>query len=135
MKIALKIITPIKTVLSEEIDQLTLPTATGEIGILPNHANLFTKITPGEMTIKNNGKEQIFAVTGGFLQVSKNEATILADYVVRAQDIEVAKVKEARERAEKAIRENKGGKEFAVAQAELRKSLLELKVATKHRKI
>ena len=51
MKLVLEIITPIKVVLSEEVDELTIPTVDGEISILPNHVNLLTKIAPGEMVI------------------------------------------------------------------------------------
>jgi F-type H+-transporting ATPase subunit epsilon len=133
MKLFLKIITPVKTIFSEEIDELTVPTTTGEISILPGHIDILTKVTEGEMIIKRGGKSDNFAVTGGFLELVNNNINLLSDYVVRASDIEVAKAKEAKERAEKAMKEKQGSKEFIVAEAELRKALLELKVATKRR--
>lgn len=133
MKLQLEVITPTKVVLSEEVDEITINTATGEISILPNHIGLLTKLVPGEMVIRTGSKTQSFAVTGGFLEISNNKISILADYAVRAADIEIAKVKEAKEQAEKVMKNKEENKEFVMAEAELRKALLQLKVAEKHR--
>jgi F-type H+-transporting ATPase subunit epsilon len=133
MKLALEIITPIKVVLNEEVDEITLPTVNGEISILPNHVDLLTKIIPGEMTIHMGNKIESFVITGGFLEISGNKVSILADHAVRADDIEVAKAQQAKERAEKAMKEKASDKDFVVAEAELRKSILELKVAHKRK--
>ena len=135
MALVLKLITPTAIVLSEEVDEITLPTVNGEISILPGHVDLLTKIVAGEMVIKKGSKTQGFAVFGGSLEVSKNQVNILADYAVRAEDIEVGKAKEASERAQKAMKEKVNEKDFRIANAELRKALLELKVATKHKRI
>ena len=69
MKLVLEIITPIKVVLSEEVDEVTIPTIEGEISILPNHVNLLTKIAPGEMVIRKASHTDLFAITGGFLEI------------------------------------------------------------------
>ncbi|MEK7551715.1 MAG: ATP synthase F1 subunit epsilon [Patescibacteria group bacterium] len=134
MALYLKLITPTATILNEEVDEITLPTVNGEISILPNHVDLLTKVVEGEMIIKKGNKTQEFAVFGGFLEVSKNHASILADYAVRAEDIEIGKAKEAHERAQKAMKEKTSEQDFKIADAELRKALLELKVATKHKR-
>jgi F-type H+-transporting ATPase subunit epsilon len=133
MKLFLEIITPTKVVLSEEVDEITIPTVNGEISILPNHIDLLTKIKPGEMIIHRNGKIELFAITGGFLEISNNKVSILADHAIRADDIEIAKAEQAKERAEKAMKEKGSERDFVIADAELRKSLLELKVARKHK--
>jgi len=133
MKLALEIITPTKVVLSEEVDEITLPTVNGEITILPNHIDLLTKIKPGEMTIHRNGKIELFAITGGFLEINSNKVSILADHAIYADDIEIAKAEQAKERAEKAMKEKGTTQDFAIAEAELRKSILELKIARKHK--
>jgi F-type H+-transporting ATPase subunit epsilon len=133
MKLVLEIITPTKVVLSEEVDEVTLPTINGEISILPNHVDLLTKVKPGEMVIHKNGKSELFAITGGFLEVTNNHVNILADHAIRADDIEIAKAEQAKERAEKAMKEKGSEQDFAIAEGELRKSLLELKVARKHK--
>lgn len=133
MNLQLEIITPSKVVLKEQIDQITLPTETGEITILPNHVPLITKIITGEMIIKKNQKSSFFAITGGFLEISNNNITILADYAVRAENIEVAKAKEAQERAQHVMKQKVSGRDFVIAEADLRRSLLELKVARRHK--
>lgn len=133
MKLTLQVITPTNIVLSEEVDEITVNTISGEISILPNHVKLLTRVSPGEMIIKNGGKIHPFAITGGFLEVEDNKVKILADYAVRADDIEIAKAKEAQERAEKVMKNKLTENEFITAQAELRKAILELKVANKHR--
>ena len=129
MKLVLEIITPLKVVLSEEVDEVTLPTTEGEISILPNHVNLLTKIAAGEMVIRKGAKTDLFAITGGFLEVLNSHVNVLADYAIHTDDIEIAKVQEAKERAQKAMKEKLTEEDFRVVNAELAKSLLQLKVA------
>lgn len=133
MTLNLEIITPLKSILKEEVDEIILPTESGEITVLPNHVDLVTKIKAGEMTIKRGGKPTFFAITGGFLEITDNNVTILADYAVRAEDIEIAKAKEAQERAKDMLRQKVSGREFAQAESDLRKSLTELHVARRRR--
>jgi F-type H+-transporting ATPase subunit epsilon len=134
----LEIVTPEKTIFKDTIDEIALNTADGEIAILPNHVNLFTKVMPGEVAIKyDKNKELFMAITGGFLEISNNKVTLLADYAVRAEEIEVEKAVEAQKRAEailKKAKEDINDIDFATAQGELRKAILELHVAKrKHR--
>ena len=133
MKLALDIIAPIKVVLSEEVDEVTLPTIDGEITVLPNHVNLLTKIASGEMIIRKGTKTDLFAITGGFLEITNNHVNVLSDYAVHAEDIEIAKVEEAKTRAEKAMKEKQTVKDYEELQDEIRKSVLQLKVARRHK--
>jgi F-type H+-transporting ATPase subunit epsilon len=133
MKLLLEIITPTKVVLSEEVDEVTIPTIDGEISVLPNHVNLLTKINPGELIIRKSGKSDLFAVMGGFLEIANNHINILADYAIHSDNIEIAKVEEAKERAQKAMKDKLTEEDFRVANAELAKSLLQLKVARKRK--
>lgn len=134
----LEIVTPEKIIYSGDVDEIIVNTADGEISILPHHINIFTKVLPGELTIKISGKEQFLAITGGFLEVSNNKITILADYAVRAEEIEVEKALEAQKRAEAILKRKEEGiseRDFAEAQGELRKALLELHIANRrHRR-
>ncbi len=133
----LQIITPAKIVFDEEIDELIIPTVNGELTILPNHVNLLTQIAEGGMTIKTNKKEQLLAITGGFLQINNNVLTILSDYAVRSEEIDTKQALEAQMRAEEMIKKNKENmseRDFALAEADMRRAILELKVAKrKHR--
>ena len=133
MIMLLQIITPQNVILKDEIEELVVPTATGEITILPNHVSLLTKIKPGELLIKRNRKSSFFAITGGFLEIKENKITILADYAIRAEDIEVAKAKQAQERAQDAMRQKGSVRDFAQAESQLTRALLELHVAKRRR--
>ncbi|MBU2632769.1 ATP synthase F1 subunit epsilon [Patescibacteria group bacterium] len=134
MKLLLEVITPEKIVFKDEVDEIVIDTINGQIAILPNHINLITKLVPGEMKIIKGKTEQVLAATGGFLEITNNSATILADYAVRAQDIEIARAQEAQKRAEHAMKEKATDKDFRMAEAELQKALLQLKVAKRHRR-
>ena len=134
MKLTLDIITPQSKVYSGEADEVIVPTVTGEIGILPNHISLFTQILPGELRVKNGGKTDFFAIMGGYLEVTNNQVSVLGDYAIRAEDIEVAKAEQAKIRAEKARQEKVSLEDLATIEADLRRSLLELKVATRRRR-
>lgn len=133
MKLTVDILTPQSKIFSGEADEVLVPTVSGEIGILPNHVSLLTQIMPGELTIKTGNKTQSIAILGGYLEVNKNQVNILGDYAVRAEDIELAKVEQAKVRAEKAMSEKVSQEDLAALQGELRRSILELKVARRHR--
>lgn len=133
MNLFLEIITPEKVVYKDEISQVVVPTVNGEITILPNHINLLTQVNPGELMIKKDTTAQYIAITGGFLEVNSNKISILANYAVKAQDIEVARAQEAKKRAEKIMTEKATDNDLKMAQAEMIKAILELKVATKHK--
>jgi len=134
MGLLLEIITPEKIVFRDEIDEAIAPTVNGEIAILPHHIGLITQVVPGELIIKKNNKYQSIAVTEGFLEVSNNHISILANYAINAENINVVKAEEAKKRAEKLMKEKASDRDFRIAEGELRKAILELKVANKHRK-
>ncbi len=128
----LKIISPEKVIYEGEIDEIIAPTINGEIGILPNHVDLLTQLDSGELTIKFKGKEQHIALTGGFLQITKGEVSVLADYAVRSEEINTQKALEAQKRAEEILKkkgENITVRDFAAAQSEFNRAIVELKVA------
>ena len=130
------IITPEKVIFQGQADEILVPTPGGQIGVLPHHITLLSQISDGEIVVKKGSTKQHIAVTGGFLEVGNNKATILADYAIESDDIQEAKAKEAKERAEKLLEQKLSEEDFAEIQAQLRRSLLELKVAElkKHRK-
>lgn len=129
--INLQIITPEKVVYSDTVDMVNVPAIEGEIGILPNHIPLFTKIKPGEIKIKKQNSEEYLAITGGFINVQRGKVTILADYAIRSEDIQTALAEEAKVKAEEAMKNKESITNMAIAESELRKALLELKVASR----
>lgn len=129
----LEIITPEKIIYKEEVLEVVAPTVNGQISILPHHVGLLTKLISGELIVKKGATQQIIAVTGGFLEVGNNNISILADYAIRAEDIEVEKAQEAKKRAEALMEEKISEQDEALIEAQLRRALLELKVARKHK--
>ena len=109
----LKIVTPEKLLVDEEVSQVNAPTEQGEIGILPNHANLMAKVKPGELVIKRSGKIDSLAIGGGFLQVSDNIVTVMTDLATYATDIDERAVEEAKKRAEMALTQTLSDEEYA----------------------
>ncbi len=99
----LEIVTPERRILDAEVDSVTVPTATGEAGILPNHAPLVSALKPGVVSYTAKGNSDKFAITGGFVEVSSNRVSVLADNAEGADEIDVAAVKADREAAEKAL--------------------------------
>ena len=134
MNLTLEIITPEKVVYKDEVSEVIAPTFDGEIAILPNHVNLLTQVNPGELIVKKGVTAQYLAITGGFMEVSDNKVSILADYAIKAQDIEIARATEAKRRAEKLMEEKTSDNDLRIAQGEMIKAILELKVATKHKR-
>ncbi len=133
----LTVITPDKTVIDKDIDELIVNTPSGQIGILPNHMPLVTAVTPGEMILKIKGNPEHYALTGGFLEVGREGITLLADYAIHSEEIEVEKALEAKRRAEEILKKSKESisqRDFVVAQAELRKAVLQINVANRHRR-
>lgn len=133
--LSLKIVTPEKLVFEDkDFDSVSVQTESGQITILPGHIPLVSKVAPGEITARKKGKETSLVTTDGFLNLNtRAEIMILADYAQRSEDIEIAKVLEAKKKAEEEMKEKKSEREFVLAEAELRKTLLELKVAQKRK--
>lgn len=134
MNLLLEIITPEKVIYKDEVSEVIVPTINGEIAILPNHINLLTQVNPGELTVKKGTNQQHLAITGGFLEVQSNKISILANYAVKAQDIEVARAMEAKKRAEKVMAEKSTDNELRIAEAEMIRAILEIKIASKHKR-
>lgn len=130
----LSLITPEKVIFDDEVIEATIPTVTGELTILSNHVDLFTQISSGEIVLKTNDGEQVLVIEGGFLDISPKSTTILADYAIHGKDITLLKAEDAKKQAEIKMKENKSQKDFAIAEGELRRSLLELKVAKKYKR-
>lgn len=133
MKLILEILTPEGEILKEEVDEIIAPTVDGEIGILPNHVPLVAQILPGELRVKKSGKTSSYAITGGYIEVLNNNVTILGEYAVRADSIELAKAEEAKKKAENRMKEKVSAQDFAEIEAQLRRSILELKIGRKYR--
>jgi len=111
------------------------PGESGELGILPQHAPLLTRIKPGTVKVKMvDGSEELVYVSGGILEVQPKALTILADTSVRANDLDEVKVIEAKRAAEEALANRASGQERAIVQAELAQLAAQLAAIRKLRK-
>jgi F-type H+-transporting ATPase subunit epsilon len=133
-KFLLEIITPQRQVLSEEVDNVIVPTKQGKIGILAHHEPLFSTLTEGEIKITNGNKEYFLAIGGGFMEVTAKKVSILVSSAYHAHELNEEEIKKAQESARSIISGRVKGEELLQAQAILRRSTLELKVARRHRK-
>ena len=131
-----KIATPEKIVYEDEIYQVSIPTTSGEITVLPNHIPLVSILQAGELKITDKDGEHPFAVSGGFLEIkAENEIIILADHVERAAEIDMEAAEEARKRAEKEIEEaeNRDDIDFAKLQAVIDREMNKIRVGNKYK--
>ena len=107
----------------------------GELGIAPRHAPLITRLKPGKVIVTLPGGEQLdFAISGGILEVQPQVVTVLADTAVRAQDIDEAAVRAAKEEAERIIARRGEAMEIAEAQARLAEVTAQLQALERLRK-
>lgn len=115
---------------------VALPGETGELGILPGHTPLITRIRPGAVRIEaENGTEEFVFVAGGILEVQPGAVTVLADTAIRGQDLDEAKADQARKRAEEAMQNSGSNIEYATAQAELAYATAQLAAIARLRKV
>lgn len=116
---------------------VTVPAEVGEIGILPRHAPLLSRIRPGAVRIRlanSNDDDVILFVSGGLLEIQPHVVTVLADTAIRGADIDEAKALDAKKHAEEALRNQASAMDFARAQSELAEAIAKLGVVDKLRK-
>ncbi len=129
----LEIVTPDGTAYSQNVDMVTFDGVEGQLGILPNHTRLMTQIVPGEMIILRDGQEELLAVGEGLVVVSHDRVEVLTDMAIAVENIDEAKVEEARRRAAARLSEKISDEEVASVNASLARSLAQLKVKRRRR--
>lgn len=131
-----KIVTPEKTVLEEEIYQITLPIEGGDVTILPNHMPYIGSVKSGEILIRKemNGDETSLATSGGFVELHDNVLIVLADTAERADEIDLVRAEEARKKAEEIMKEkvHADDEDYARVAAMIEKETARVRVARKH---
>jgi F-type H+-transporting ATPase subunit epsilon len=141
LSIKFKIVTPERTVFEDTVAQATLPTADGQITILPNHISYIANLKPGELTVKpaspasgKNGEEILLSISGGFVEFHNNELIILADTAERAEEIDLKRAEEARKKAEelKSQAISMDENEYARVAAAIEIESARIRVARKH---
>lgn len=135
MTIHVDIVSAEEEIYSGPASMVSAPAEMGEVGIMPRHTPLVTRLKPGEIKIQQEGKDdQFFFVSGGMLEVQPHVVTVLADTAIRAKDLDEAAAEEAKKRAEEALADNKGDIDYAKAQAELLEAISQLRMIQNLRK-
>jgi len=131
-KIRLRVVTPTRLVLDEDVDEVTAHGELGEFGVLPDHIAFLSTLVAGELTYKQGATKRTLAVGGGYAEVLDNVMTVLAPAAEFASEIDVARAQRAKERAEKQLAQlNREEKDWEVAETALQRALVRLQVAIK----
>jgi F-type H+-transporting ATPase subunit epsilon len=136
-KIQFEIVSPAGVSTAEQVDQVVIPTTTGEIGVLSQHEPLMTMLEPGELAVINDGKTVYAAVGEGFAQITPGRLSILTDMVTRESEIDEDAVAKAIERAQTALANaaNMSDEEAAGLEAGLKRNLAMLGVKRRRRSV
>lgn len=130
MPLQCEIVTQERTVFSAEVDTVNLPTPEGRMGVLPNHMVMLTTLGFGEVVVRRGGEEEYFAIGGGFAEILPDHVTLLADTAEEAEEIDVERAQQARERAEQAMREGvpEDSERYAQIEASLRRAQARIEI-------
>ncbi len=133
--LSLKVISQEKQLIATKTNSITVPTTEGEITILPGHIPLFATLQAGELRFQEDAVERFVVISPGFLNITPdNEVTIMVDSAVNDRDISVEKAEAAIKQAKESITSATDRRELLLAEASLRRALLEVQVAQKTRR-
>jgi len=129
----LTIVSPERELYSGDVDIVLAPGVDGQLGILPNHAPLITQLADGELCARVGEEEYYFAIHGGFMHVLPDRVIVLADVAERADEIDIERAQQARQRAMELLAEIPP-EERRLTEVALRRSAVRLKVARRRRR-
>ncbi len=131
----LDIVSAEAAIFNGKVSHVIVTGSSGELGIHPGHRQLLTSLKPGQVrTVLEGGREEVFYISGGMLEVQPEIVTILADTAIRATDLDEAAAAAAVERAEKTIAKQKAGIEYSTALTELAEAAAQLRAIQMLRK-
>ncbi len=131
-----EIVSAERELFSGTIAKLTAVGTIGGLGIYPGHAPLLTGIRPGPVTLTmEDGEDEVFFASGGYMEIQPGMITILADTAVRADDIDEASAAEAREAAERALQDRTADFDFSMASAMLAEAIAQQRTLEELRKL
>jgi F-type H+-transporting ATPase subunit epsilon len=135
MTVHVDIVSAEAEIYSGQAEMVIAPAVMGEVGIVPGHTPLLTRLKPGVIRLKlSNGTEEVFYVSGGLLEVQPRMVTILSDTAAHAHDINEEAALEAKRHAEQVLREHGGKEDYAKVLAEYAKAAAELRAIERLRK-
>jgi len=136
-KLTLEIVTPDRSLVTEQVDEVQLPGAEGYFGVLPGHTPLLASLNVGELWYRVGSEKHYLSIAFGFAEVLPERVTVLAQIAERAQDIDVSRAERAKQRAEERLASSKtspqAAMDFERARIAMMKSLIRLQVASRAR--
>lgn len=126
-----KVVTYQEKVLEQEADFLLVRTTEGNMGVLPNHSPFVAELAIGEMMIRLNGTEKSYFVSGGFLEISNNNVTILADEAMASELIDLERARKEAEEAKAKLEKLKEDKDILMTEKNLNAALTKVRLAEK----
>jgi F-type H+-transporting ATPase subunit epsilon len=134
-KLTLEIVTPDRSVVTEQVDEVQLPGSEGYFGVLPGHTPLLAALQVGELWYRVGTEKTYLAIAFGFAEVLPERVTVLAHVAERAQDIDMERAERAMERAKERIAKIsvQSDVDFERARVAMMKSLIRLQVASRAR--
>ena len=130
-QLQLEVVTPERRVLAEAVNSVTVPGRAGEMQILPGHAALIAELKTGVLTYNLGGTNSQLHVSGGFIEVSADRVSVLAEIAERPDEIDTARARLAREHTEKELSAWSGSEEeFEKARAKLERSMVRIQLAS-----
>lgn len=130
-----EIVSAEEEIFSGEAELVVAPAEMGDVGIMPRHTPLITRLRPGEVKLQTQGEEdRYYFVSGGILEVQPHVVTVLADTAIRARDLDEAQAQEAKQRAEEALADKQSDIDYAKAQARLAEAAAQLRMLEDIRK-
>ncbi len=127
----LDVVTPEKTIVSEEVEIVMAPGYYGEFGALRNHIPFLAQLQAGEVKYRKGGQLEVMVVGGGYAEVLPTQVTILATTAERVKDIDLERALAAKERAEKRLKERQDELDFLRAEAALQRAIARIRAAEK----
>ncbi|MDF2376106.1 MAG: ATP synthase F1 subunit epsilon [Verrucomicrobiales bacterium] len=131
----LDIVTPEKKAFSDEIDSVVVPGIEGELGILKSHAPLVTTLAPGELRYLKDGEEHSLAIGTGVVEISNDRVSVLTDMALDDSEIDESAVEKALARAQDSMKEISTPEEVAAVQVSIQKSLAQLHIKRRRRRL
>ncbi len=129
----LEIVTPDRSLIREEVDEVQLPGSEGYLGVLPGHTPLLATLKVGELWYRTGQEKHFLAIASGFGEVLPDRVSVLAQIAERAEDIDVARAEAARKRAEERLTKGAADMDIERARIALLKSLIRVQVASRAR--
>ena len=133
--IQLTVVTPERSLVNEQVDELQIPGAEGYLGVLPGHAPLFTELKVGELSYRKGGTWTSLAVAWGFAEVLPDQVRILAETAERAHEIDLERAARAKDRAEQRLMRGGDDVDYDRARVALQRALIRIQVGRKNRSV